>query len=77
MELILDFTAWRISSTEIMSSNISNPLPKKSDNPSKKVRKTSGYLDDTKKALVTATDTVVKEGNTDTVDKRVKQNLMW
>ena len=60
MELILDFTAWRISSTEIMSSNISNPLPKKSDNPSKKVRKTSGYLDDTKKALVTATDTVVK-----------------
>ena len=60
MELILDFTAWRISSTEIMSSNISNPLPKKSDNPSKKVRKTSGYLDDTKKALVTATDTVAK-----------------
>ena len=53
-----------------MSSNISNTFPKKSDNPSKKVIKTSGYLDDTKKALVTATDTVVKEGNTYRVDKK-------
>ena len=43
-----------------MSSNIIGPLPKESDNPSEKVRKTSGDLDDIKKALVTTTDTVVK-----------------
>ena len=60
-----------------MSSNISDPLPKKSDNSSEKVRKTSGYLDDTKNALVNTTYTVVKEGNTDMVEKEVKQNLMW
>ena len=48
-----------------MSSNISDPFPKKSDNPSIKVKKTSGDLDETKKALVTTTKTVVKEGNTD------------
>ena len=48
-----------------MSSNISDPLPKKSDNPGITVRKTSGELNKTKKALVTTTDTVVKEGNTD------------
>ena len=52
-----------------MSSNISDPLPKKSDNPSEKVRKASGDLDDTKKLLVTTTDTVLKEGNTYMVEK--------
>ena len=55
-----------------MSSNISDPLPKKSDNSSEKVRKTSGYLDDTKQALVTNTDTFFREGNTGMVDKEVK-----
>ena len=60
-----------------MSSNISDPLPKKSDNSSEKVRKTSGYLDDTKNALVNTTYTVVKEGNTKWHTKKVKQNLMW
>ena len=60
-----------------MSSNIIGPLPKEYDNPSEKVRKTSGDLDDTKKALVFTTDNFVKEGNTDTVEKKVKQNLMW
>ena len=60
-----------------MSSNTIGPLPKESDNTSEKVRRTSGDLYDTKNALVATTDTVVKEGNTDTVDKRVKQNLMW
>ena len=44
-----------------MSSNISDPLPKKSDNPGENIRKTSGDLDETKKALVTTTDTVVKK----------------
>ena len=39
-----------------MSSNISEPLPNKPDNPGKKVRKNSGDLDDTKKALVFTTD---------------------
>ena len=58
-----------ISSTEIMSSNIIDPLPKKYDTPSKKVRKTSGDLDETEKALVTTTDTVVKESNTDNMKK--------
>ena len=53
-----------------MSSNTICPLLKESDNPSERVRKTSGDLDDTKHALVTTTDTVVKEGNTDTVDKK-------
>ena len=60
-----------------MSSNISDPLPKKYDNPSEKVRKTSRNLDDNKKALVFNTDTVSKEGNNDMVDKKGKQNLMW
>ena len=40
-----------MSSTEIMSSNISDPLPKKYDNPSEKVRKTSGDLDYTEKFI--------------------------
>ena len=70
-------TGWRRSSTEIISSNIIGPLPKESDNPSEKVIKTSGDLDYTKQALFFTTDTVVKEGNTDIVDKKGKQNLMW
>ena len=64
MELIIELIAWIIPSTEIMSSNISEPLPNKFDNPIENVRKTSGNFDDTKKALVFTTDTVVKEGNT-------------
>ena len=48
-----------------MSYNISDPLPNKYDNPSEKVRKTSGDLDDTEKALVTTTEKFFKEGNTD------------
>ena len=48
-----------------MSTNISNPLPKKFDNPSITVRKTCGDLDETEKALVTNTDTVVKGGKND------------
>ena len=55
-----------------MSSNISKPLPKKYDNPSIRVRKTSGDLDETEKALFTTNDTVVKEGNTD-----MGKNLIW
>ena len=43
-----------------MSSNTIGPLPKKYDNPSEKVRKSSGYLDDNNKALVATIDTVVK-----------------
>ena len=35
----------------------------------KKVRKTGGYSDDTKHTLVTTTDMVVKEENTDMVEK--------
>ena len=62
--MILELTGWRGSITETMSSNISDPLTKKYDNPSEKFRKTSGDLDYTKKALVTTTETVVKEGNT-------------
>ena len=52
-----------------MSSNTIGPLPKKSDTPSEKVRKTSGYLDDTKQELVITTDMVFKERNTYMVDK--------
>ena len=70
MELILELTGWRMSSNEIMSSNISDLLPKKSDNPNEKVRKTSWYFDETEKALVTTTNTVFKEGNTDMVDRK-------
>ena len=55
-----------------MSSNNISPLPKEYDTPSEKVRKTSGYLDDTKQALVTTTDKVFKEGNTAMVDKEGK-----
>ena len=60
-----------------MSSNIIEPLPKKSDKPSEKVIETSGNLDETKKALVTTTETVVKEGSTDIVEKKGKRNLTW
>ena len=47
-------------------------MPKKSDNPSEKVRKASGGLDEIKKALVTTIYTFVKEGSTDTFDKKSK-----
>ena len=73
MELILDLIGCRIPITEIMSSNISNRLPKESDNTSEKVRNKSGDSYDTEKALVTTTDTVSKEGNTDMIDKRRKK----
>ena len=49
-------------------------MHKKYDNPSERVRKTSGDLDNIKKALVTNTDTVVKEGNTDMLDKKKEKN---
>ena len=60
MTLIMELTFWRGSSTEIMFSNISDPLPNKFDNPSENVGKTSGDLDETEKAWVTTTNTVVK-----------------
>ena len=50
--MILELTGWRRSSTKAMSSNIIGPLPKKSDAPSEKVEKASGYLDDIEKPLV-------------------------
>ena len=40
-------------------------MPKKYDNPSERVRKTSGDLDEAKKALITTTNTIFNEGNTD------------
>ena len=52
-----------------MSSNTSDPFQNKSDDPSEKVRKTRGDLDETKNVLVTTTNPVVKEGNTDMVTK--------
>ena len=52
--------------------NTISPLPKEYDTPSEKVRKTIGDLDDTKQAVVTTTDTVAEEGNTDMVDKEGK-----
>ena len=55
-----------------MSSNTIFPLPKEYDTTSEKVRKTSENLDDTKQALITTTDTVVKEGSTGMVDKKGK-----
>ena len=36
----------------------------------------SGDLDETEKELVTTTDTVVKEGNNDTLEKKEKK-LLW
>ena len=61
-----------------MSSDIIGPLHKEYQNPSKKVRTTSGDLNDTKKALVATTDMFSKEGNTDMVDKnsKTKPNLV-
>ena len=61
---------WRRSSTEIVSFNIIEALPKEYDNTSEKVIKRSGDLDDTKKTLVFTTDTVVKEKNTDMVERK-------
>ena len=52
-----------------MSPYTISPLPKESDTPSENVRKKSGDLDDTKHALVTTTETVFKEQNTDMVEK--------
>ena len=43
-----------------MSSNIIEPLPKKSDAPSEKVKKASGDLDGIKKPLVNTIDIVDK-----------------
>ena len=63
----MEITLWRRSSTELMSSNISDLFSKKSDNPSESVRKTRGDLDETEKVLVTTTDMVFKEGNNDMV----------
>ena len=51
-------------------------MHKKYDNPSERVRKTSGDLDNIKKALVTTTDTVVKEVNTDIVYKKNKHYVV-
>ena len=76
MKLVIYLTRWIRSSTGIISSNIIGELPMEYDNPSEEVRKKSGDLDDTKKALVTTTDTVSKEDNTVMVDKKGKQNLM-
>ena len=47
------------------------PLPNKSDSPSEEVKKSSGYLDDIRKPMVTTIDMVDKEGTIDTVDKKV------
>ena len=55
-----------------MSSNTIWPLPKESDTPSEKVIKTGGDLGDTNQSLVTTNYTVVKEGDTDMVDKEGK-----
>ena len=61
----------------MVSSNTIGPFTNEYDTPSEKVIKTCGYLDDTKQALVTTTATVVKEGNTDMLDKKRLKNLMW
>ena len=55
-----------------MSSNKIFPFPKEYYTSSENVRKTGGDLDDTKYAFVTTTDIVVREGNTDMVDKKGK-----
>ena len=60
-----------------MSSNTIGPLPKNSDSPSGFFTKKSGDLDDTKNSLVTTIDTVVKEGTTEIVYRKVRKNLMW
>ena len=60
-----------------MPSNTIGPSQKKSDTQIEEVIKASGGLDDIKKSLVNTIYTVVKEGITDTVDKKRKQKLMW
>ena len=57
-----------------MTSNTICSLPKESDTPSEKVRKSSEDLDDTKHSLFNTTNKVVKEGNTDKVEKEGKLN---
>ena len=52
-----------------MSSNTICPFPKESDTPSEKVRKTGEDFYYSKHTLVTTNAMVVKEGNTDMVDK--------
>ena len=52
-----------------MTSNTNFPLRKEYDTLSVTVIKIGGDLDDTKQALVTTNDTVVKEGNNDMDDK--------
>ena len=56
-----------------MSSDISDPLSKRSDNPSITVIKTSGDSYETEKTLITTTDMVVKEGN---IDMGTKPNVV-
>ena len=53
-------------------------MPNEYDNPSERVGKTSGDLDDNKKSLVATTGMVVKEGNNFMVDKnsKTKNNLV-
>ena len=47
-------------------------MRKKSDAPSEKVKKESGFLDDIKNPLIATTDTVDKGGTIDTVYKMSK-----
>ena len=51
-----------------MSSNIIGPFSKKSQEPIERVKKPSGYFNDTEKPLVTTIDTIDKKG-------KAKQNL--
>ena len=51
-------------------------MPKKPDAPGEEIKKSSGNLDDTEKPLVTTIDTVDKEGNIDTAEKKGNKNLM-
>ena len=81
MELILELTGCIISGTDYIFNKVGKikhlnhvtqyhfPLPKESDTPSERVRKTSGGLDYTKQSLVATNYTVFKEVNTDKVDK--------
>ena len=70
--MIVELTGCKISSINVTSPNTICLLPKESDNPSEKVRK-SWDLDDTKQALFNTNDAVVKEGNTDMVEKKEKE----
>ena len=62
--MIIELTGWIRSSTESMSSNTIGPLPKKIIIQVNRLEKSSGDMDDIKKALVTTIDTFIKEGNT-------------